>query len=384
MDILYVTKTSPLADGGGGEERARQVTEGLASRGHSVRILCGKTAEELPKRTTFEGCTVRHVACVPSFVFRFSLLSFYATRYLFAITSLPVVLWVLWTRDVDVVVENMTPYASLTVALASLSRTPIVAVQHEFYDHSCYETYDPITATIQLLVQNILRTGKYDRVIVPTTHVARRLAEYGIDDSTLAVVPNGVDVDKYVRRGVNRDPKALVTVGRLSKRKGQDTVLRAFETVQEQVRDVHLHVVGDGPAREPLESLADELGIRESVTFHGFVTERRKIELLNRSSVFVFASRQEGFGLVLLEAMAANLPVVATALPVYRDFFGNEQRGRLLGTRDTDEFAAAVSEFLTDVERSKTASTVNRRTAEEFSWDSTVVRTEQLLAEVVS
>lgn len=383
MEILYITKTSILSDGGGGEERARQVTERLASRGHDVTVLCGGTDLELPKWTSDSGRTIRHVSCIPASLFRFPKLSFYATRYLFSVFSLPVLFWLLLTRDFDVIVENMTPYPSLSLIGSKVMGIPIVAVQHEFYDRSCYRTYDPITATIQLVVQNILRVGTYSAVIVPTSHVARKLTNYGVNKSRIVIVPNGVDVDRYRLTDLERNPGSLITVGRLSKRKGQDTILEAFREVHERASDTELNVLGDGPARSELEEYTAALGISDAVTFHGYVESDEKIEMMNKAGIFVFASRQEGFGLVLLEAMAAGLPVVATKLPVYDDFFQQGKNGRLLETRDPALFATQVLELLNDSEQVSDIRARNRQKAAGFSWESTVDETENLLCKII-
>lgn len=382
MDILYITKTSILSDGGGGEKRARQVTDGLASRCHEVTVLCGATDPDLPKWTSDSGCKIRHVSCVPVSLFRSPKVSFYATRYLFAIFSVPVLFWLLLTRDFDVIVENMTPYPSLAILGSKMMGIPIVAVQHEFYDRSCYRTYDLLTATIQLVVQNFLRVGTYTAVIVPTSYVSSKLADYGVDESRIVVIPNGVDADRYRLTGVERDPESIITVGRLSKRKGQDTILEAFREMHERNPDVELHVLGDGPARSELEEYAATLKITDAVTFHGYVESEDKIELMNRAGIFVFASRQEGFGLVLLEAMASGLPVIATKLPVYDDFFQQDTNGRLLETRDPELFAREVIELLNEPDRISNICTKNHERAAEFSWESTVEKTDKLLRQI--
>lgn len=379
MEVLYITKTSLLSDGGGGEERARQVTSGLASRGHNVTVLCGKTDRELQRWMVNGSCEFRHVNCIPSFLFRFSTLSFYATRYLFALVSPPVLLWVASRNDFDVLVENMTPYPSLSIVVAKLTRTPIVAVQHEFYDRSCYQTYDPVTATIQLLVQNILHFGNYAAVIVPTTHVADQLADYGVDASRIVVVLNGVNAEKYHLSDVDRDRTSLLTIERLSKRKGQDTILRAFQHVHEQAPETHLHILGKGPAREDLEELSRRLDISDAMTFHGYVDTDRKVRLMNESALFVFVSRQEGFGLVLLEAMAAGLPVVATKLPVYEDFFTNEKHGRLVLEQNPQKLANSIADLLQNKEEMKNIRSANVQTAQNFSWQTTIEHIEEVL-----
>jgi glycosyltransferase involved in cell wall biosynthesis len=273
----------------------------------------------------------------------------------------------------------MTPYPSLAVVFAKLASTPIVAVQHEFYDRSCYETYGPVTATIQLAVQNLLRVFHYSAVIVPTSHVRTRLASYGVDERRITVVPNGIEWERYQISDVESRDKSLVTVGRLSKRKGQATVLRAFSSVHADHPEASLDVLGDGPAWERLERLADELDLGDAVSFHGYVSEDEKIERLNRSSLFVFGSNQEGFGLVLLEAMAAGLPVVARRLPVYEDFFTDEENGFLVDEPLVSNLATAMSDFLEDGSKRETIGARNRNAVATYDWERTADETEKVL-----
>jgi glycosyltransferase involved in cell wall biosynthesis len=382
MNILYITKTSPLSPGGGGEKRAREVTAGLESRGYHVTILCGKTDRDLEQTSEFNCCEVRHVSCVPPFLFRYPTLSFYATRYLFAITSLPVLVGMLLRGEFDVILENMTPYPSLSVGPANLADVPIVAVQHEFYDRSCYRTYDPMTATIQLAVQNILRVCRYSAVIVPTSYVKEQLASYGVKSARISVIPNGIDSERYQLSDIEEEDvnnSELITVGRLSKRKGHTDVLKAFAQVKADHPDATLDVIGDGPGRGRLERLAKSLSIKKEVTFHGFVSEEDKIEMLNRADVFVSASKQEGFGLVILEAMAAGLPVIARDLPVYEDFFSTPKNGYLFHEPVVSNLAESISELLENSDQRAAMGCRNRNDAAGFDWERTVMETASVL-----
>lgn len=382
MKILYMTKTSPLSEGGGGEKRAREVTQRLAQRDHEVTILCGKTERGLPKWACHKGCSVRHVTCIPGPAFRLSKLSFYATRYLFAVFSLPVLVWFFLTDRPAIILENMTPYPTLTVVFAKLYSIPIVAVQHEFYDRSCYDTYDPVTATIQLTVQNLLRVFQYALVIVPSTHVRDDLVAYGVNPSRIRVIPNGINWRRYQLSDVESRDKTLVTLGRLSKRKGQSDVLCAFAEVRSEHPDATLEVIGKGPAREKLEQLAVDLGIGDAVTFHGYVSDSQKIRDLNRASLFIFGSKQEGFGLVLLEAMAAGLPVVARRLPVYEDFFTNARNGYLVDEPVVTNLAASVCELLGAEDKRTTIGRRNREDAATYDWEQTAAETSAALEAV--
>lgn len=378
MDVLYVTKTSVVADGGGAERRAGEVTSGLAARGHTVTVVSARTAPTMETRTTHGACEVRHVTCAPEFLLDRPVVGFYAPRYTFALLSIPVLARLLLQREYDVVVENMTPYPTLTVVLARLFGVPIVGVAHEFHGLDAVRLYDPVTGTIQLLVQNILRLARFERIIVPSSHTRERFVEYGIPADRLAVIPNGIDAERFQRPAVERRSNTVVTVGRLCHRKGQRTVIEAVERLRTRVPDVSLHVVGDGPLREDLERSVTERSLDATVTFHGFVSEEEKVRLLNEATVFAFGSRQEGFGIALLEAFAAGTPVVARDLPVYHDFFEDGRNGFLVdGT--PDQFATALTTLLEADGLSDSIRRSNRATAREFSWERTVERTESTL-----
>lgn len=380
MNILYITKTSLLSDGGGAEERARRVTEGLAEKGHNVKILSGKTDRDLPSKTHLNGCTVQHVKCIPSLLFNWPNLSYYATRYLFAVMSILPLIQILLQDDFDVVVENMTPYPTLSVLLAKIFSVPTVAVQHEFHDESRFKTYDPLTAAIQLIVQNLLRVVRYDAIIVPTQHVMEQLIAYGIPAERLHTIPNGVEAEKYQLDITERDERLLLTVGRINKRKNQETVIRAFSHVRQEFPGLQLAIVGTGPDQARLEQFADDLNVADSITFHGFVSEREKIRLMNKATMFCYSSKQEGFGVVLLEAMAAGLPVVAKQLPVYEEFFEDGTNGSLISKEDPRVFAEEIGHFLKNEELWNEISSRNRSTAAEYSWDATAKQTETVLA----
>jgi len=378
LSILYLTKTSLLAGGGGAEKRADAVTRRLAANGHRVTVLSGKTDPDLSSETEDAGRGIRHVTCVPDIAFATPTLGFYLARYLFAFASLPALVALLWRRDVDVLVENMTPYPTFAVLVARLLDVPVVAVQHEFFDRSCYDIYDPLTATIQLALQNVHRLFAYDRLVVPTAHVRQQFVEYGVPPDRIEVIPNGVDATALDHPDIDPEPGRLLTLGRLTRRKEVETILRAVRRLREEGHEIELDIAGDGPDRDRLESIAERLDLGDAVRFQGYVDDDRKVELLNRADVFVIASRQEGFGLVLLEAMAAGTPVVAARLPVYGAFLTDGEHGRLV-ERTPAHIADAVGTLLDDPMTRERMGRRAREAAQKQSWGAVVDRTERLL-----
>jgi glycosyltransferase involved in cell wall biosynthesis len=118
------------------------------------------------------------------------------------------------------------------------------------------------------------------------------------------------------------------------------------------------------------------------VTFHGYVSEDEKRSMLNRAEVFAFASEQEGFGVVMLEAMAAGLPVVARRLPVYEEFFQYGRNGYLVDEDNPEAFAECIASLLDDAAEREYIRDNNLRDSKEYSWERITSRIEDVFWEV--
>lgn len=155
------------------------------------------------------------------------------------------------------------------------------------------------------------------------TAVSEAAAEYvcSLTDKPVALIPNGIDLSRYrtpLRRSDNRKQKTIFYVGRLEQRKGVKHLLHAFKLLIEHNPQVSLIIAGDGPDRAKLESLAVDLGIEDSVSFVGYVSDKEKIHYLRTCDLFCSpALFGESFGIVLLEAMATGTIIVAGDNPGY-------------------------------------------------------------------
>lgn len=148
----------------------------------------------------------------------------------------------------------------------------------------------------------------------------------GVDPAKIALIPNGVDLARFSPRPRRPDlvaryslagRRVLVTVGRLSERKGMDRVIAALPALQDSMPDLIYLVVGDGPFRAILEAQAAALGVADRVIFAGAVPPDELVDHYALADVFIMANRElangdtEGFGLVFLEANACGIPVIA-------------------------------------------------------------------------
>jgi len=168
------------------------------------------------------------------------------------------------------------------------------------------------------------------------------------------VIPNGIPVESYRTAGRNRkawrtengfdqDDLLVVSVARLSPQKHHSLLLRAFARLP-QNQSTQLILVGDGPLKGALQREADALGIRGQVRFLGI---REDVpDILAASDIFALSSDAEGNPLALMEAMAAGLPVVATAVGGVRELLTHGRDGFVVQPRNTDSLAAALSRLI--------------------------------------
>lgn len=178
------------------------------------------------------------------------------------------------------------------------------------------------------------------------------ISHSGLNAQKISVIPNGVDFNRFAAAepanlqqfGIPNGATTLITVGRLEEQKGIDILLRAASVVLTNSPSTHFLIVGDGPDRQDLQSLAKRLGIANSVHFVG---ARDDVPgLLAASTVFVLPSRWEGMPNALLEAMSAGLPVIATAAEGSRDLVHTGRTGMLVTPGLWDELAKVIQQTL--------------------------------------
>jgi sugar transferase (PEP-CTERM/EpsH1 system associated) len=175
----------------------------------------------------------------------------------------------------------------------------------------------------------------------------------------LEVIPNGIDTDLFertngrenIRRALGIAPIAPVvgSVGRLNEVKRQDLLIRAFAQVRKRIPDARLVLVGDGPMRDSLQTLAKDLNLNGSVRFAGYQLHPERY--LQALDVFALTSQTEGMPLAILEAWAAGLPVVASAVGGVPDLVDHGRNGLLFSSGDETALADFVVELIGDPQR---------------------------------
>jgi glycosyltransferase involved in cell wall biosynthesis len=210
------------------------------------------------------------------------------------------------------------------------------------------------------------------------------VSRYGLPPSRLTVVPNGVDTD-FFQPGKNggKDGKTvLLSVARLVPDKDHDTMLAAFSQLTERHPGAELWLVGNGPRRETLEHKVLDLGLTGRVKFLPVAKDIR--HLYHQADVFVLSSVNEALPNVILEAMAAGLPVVATRVGGLPEAVVPGDTGLLVDPRDVNGLAAALGSLLDDPETRRNLGRRGReRVLEQFSFEAMVSRHEEVWARLL-
>jgi glycosyltransferase involved in cell wall biosynthesis len=234
--------------------------------------------------------------------------------------------------------------------------------------------------------------ARCDRVVACSGAVADHVRErLGVRPERLAVIPNGVDDARFstplpqtaarAEMGLPAGRPIIGLVGRISEQKGQEDLLRAAAAVRAAVPDVLFVFAGapDTPERiVALQELVSSLGLRDAVHFAGFVADIPT--LYGALDVLAAPSRWEGFGLMLVEAMTAGVPIVATAVGAIPEIVGNEGAARLVPPGDAVALSAALIDVLSHPDQARCLAEAGRRRARSFTWDHSAARLSQLYA----
>ena len=190
-----------------------------------------------------------------------------------------------------------------------------------------------------------------------------RIVHYGLDLSTAATV----DLRADLHGEFNLEPgPLLVCVARLVPQKGHIHLLRALARVRGEVPAVRLVLLGDGTIRADLEQIVRDLALQANVCFAGWRTDAAR--LLGGADIFVLPSLWEGFGLVLLEAMAASLPIVASNVGAIPEIVADNETGLLVRPGAEEALARALIKLLASPAlRTQMGARGRRRLEQEFS-----------------
>ncbi len=352
---------------GGVENCVYYLSKELVKLGHELKVICAN--EPKSNERVVEGINVKRLA------------------YAFKVANTNITLGLpaaILKEDFDLMHTHLpTPWSADWSALISLAkRKPLVL---HYYNNivgtgayscaaKCYNhTMLPVLLNLS------------DKIIV--TH--ERYIEYSPLKNYLSkvvAIPIGVDLERF--RAVAqkaRQPNVIFFLALLDefhRYKGLDYLIRALAIAKEQIPDIKLIVGGDGSLRGEYTKLAFSLGLKERINFVGFVSHEQSIEYYNNCDAFILPTtsfEQEGFGIVLLEAMACGKPVITTEIPGPAEKIKEYGAGIIVRSKDAQELAGAIKELFSNQNDTLEMGRRARKLVEEqYSWQTIARKIEDL------
>ena len=332
----------------------------LQRLGHEVDLYCpqypyGQTAEE----------NVFRLWARP-FIFH--------KREQFSLPWPPSVLARLWRRPYDIF-HLQTPFS---VGLIGLTAAVTRGIPRVFHHHTLWEEYVeyiPIPKKLSSAGSVALCRGLANMchgVVAPSEEVRTRFAEQGVR-TDISVIPTGIDAglfrDGTPRPEVEPNQDIVLYIGRLAFEKSPDVLMRGYHRMHQSRPQTRFWWVGDGPARASLEQQARELGMSDACRFFGFVARDALKDFVASSRLFLFTSLTETQGLVLLEAQAGGLPVVAFSASGVNEAVLPGKTGYLIETGNEELMADSAVQLLEDEEKWEKFSMEARMWSEKFSLE---------------
>ena len=278
------------------------------------------------------------------------------------------------TRAEYLICDRWNPITGMNAALASkLLKVPLVLF--------AYGSEFSQPARLKLSRRITVRAAA--RVICVSSYIRSFVLDDGVDPERVLTIPNGFDlreIDAYRGRnypGRFRDLDAafpsgcptVLTVSRLTDRKGIDRVIEAMPAIVQRVPGSRYVVVGDGGDRERVHHLVSESPVRSSITFLGPLTGDKKFECYSRCDVFALPAREDGFPVVVPEANAFGKPVVGGRSGGIPEAITHGENGLLVDPNSVDEVADAITGLLENPsEAHRLGANGRRRVESEFTW----------------
>lgn len=273
------------------------------------------------------------------------------------------------------------PIGLLGLWASKRHRIPHIHTYHGLYtEYRCYlpRLIRPTRKTVERLSRAFC--NRCDAIIAPSKQMKWELKGYGIT-SPIFPLPFGVDEEEFSRtsawdvRGALNLPTEhlLLYAGRLGWEKNIEFLLRSFQRLLSYQEGVRLIIAGNGPQRTFLKSYATELGIAPYVIFTGYLPREMLIDLYKQATLFVFSSKTETLGLVLLEAMMAGTPAVAVGKMGVLDVVTSGESG-ILVEEDEEMFASACNSLLQDEKKRQRLAEAAQRQARSHGADASTMR----------
>lgn len=357
---------------GGVENYVYYSAREIVKSGHHVSVICANEPHT-KKEEIIDGIRVKR-------------LSYFGKIANTNIT--PYLPFALLNEDFDIIHTHVpTPWsADWSNIISRFKKKPLVITYHNDIIGEGFISYIANfynSTALKLLLNNA------DRIIITQPNYLHSSPYLGEFREKIDVIPNGVDVEKFKPLVEEKDENTIFFLSLLDKfhkYKGLDYLLKALKQVKDVIPDVKLIIGGKGVLLNYYMKMADDLGLKENVEFHGFIPDEKIAKYYSKSSVFVLPSiksSQEGFGIVALEALACKTPVIITDIVGVAADVKESKSGIIVPPKNIDKLAESIISILKDGNTAQMGVRGRKLVKEKYTWSRIAKMTEKVYKDLI-
>ena len=222
---------------------------------------------------------------------------------------------------------------------------------------------------------------KADRIVCVGSRLKEKLLSAGVNEP-ISVIPNGYQL-QYVRSDLPKVKSSIIQVGNLVQSKRNAITIQAFAMIIQKHPEAFLTIVGEGPEKEKLTDLCNQLHVEDRVCFTGRLSNREALERMAEAEYFVMVSAPEGFGIVYLEAMASGCLTLGAENEGGADIITSGETGFLLPVDNPEAIAAQILWAMENPGTVKIITEKGREKALQYSWKKNAMAYQRIFEELI-
>jgi len=347
MNVLLLSQFFSTTKGGG-EYVFSLIAKNLARNGHRVWIITNRILGE--EYNTFDNIELIFVS--PTLEYKGGLPPSFLDNIQYSINTIIAGLKIIKNENIDLIHSNNFAPALSGAILSSLTSKPHVTTIHDVFS-LCGKNYWKMWGNQHAVSKiNVMLAPFFEKLMTKLNHTCVHtvsnaskddLIQFG-EKKPIYVIHNSIVSPQVF--GSETNPLQFVYVGRLVFYKNLEVVIKAINISRKEEPRIKLIIVGDGPHKETLLKLTENLHLESHIEFRGHVTEDEKMKLISSSNALVLPSLCEGFGLVILEAFSQNRPVLVSNLRPMSDIVTHESTGFVLDPHDQNVWASHLLKLI--------------------------------------
>lgn len=221
-----------------------------------------------------------------------------------------------------------------------------------------------------------------DKITAISNFLAKRAEKLGVKKENIILTPNGVDFS-HLPEAVEKIPKRVICVARLSWEKGLDYLINAWPGVLRETPEAKLVLAGEGNERAEIEEMIKNLGISSSVELKGNLPHDQTLKEIKKSEIFICPSLAEGLGIVFIEAQACGVPAIGTKVGGIPDVIQDGENGLLILPKNSEAISEAIIKLLSDKNLAKKLSARALETVKKYDWNNIISQIDRLYEEAI-